>query len=106
MTPCLLAVSSCTADGTSPTRYSLSLVSFGMPISMAARGRRSIERFRRTNLDPESGEPDIGQLGRGEKADRGDAQILQNLGPEADLAPLARACDFRAGALGRGDRLG
>src|SRR5262245_62638200 len=102
MTWCCLAASSRTADGTRPTRYSLSLVSLGMPMSMGACRRRSIDVLGRTNHDAESGEPDIGQLGRGEKPDRRDAEVLEDLGAKADFPPLARPRDFRAGAAGLG----
>src|SRR4029453_7359391 len=56
--------------------------------------RPVVDALGRHDLDPEAREPDIGEPGRGQQADRGDAQILENLGAKPDLAPLprARAC--------------
>src|SRR5262249_56269006 len=59
--------------------------------------RPVIDALGRHDLDPEAREPDIGEPGRGQQADRGDAQILENLGAKPDLAPLPRARDLGAG---------
>src|SRR5262245_10185719 len=59
--------------------------------------RPVIDAFGRHDLNPEAREPDIGEPGRGQQADRGDAQILENLGAKPDLAPLPRARDLGAG---------
>src|SRR5262249_26296913 len=56
-----------------------------------------IDALARHDLDPEAREADIGELGGGQQADRGDAQILENLGAEPDLAPFARARDLAPG---------
>src|SRR5438128_10034434 len=59
--------------------------------------KSSIQIFGGQNLDAEAGEANIGQLGRGEQPDRGNAEVLQNLRAETDLAPLARARHLGAG---------
>src|SRR5262245_2939178 len=59
--------------------------------------RPVVDALGRHDLDPEAREPDIGEPGRGQQADRGDAQILENLGAKPDLAPLPRARDLGAG---------
>src|SRR3990170_3038485 len=79
-------VSSRTVEGTTPTRYSLSLISFGTPTSMAAlplpavaRAPRERPRFQRTlfldrlgsgNFDAKAGETDVVVLGGGHEPDR------------------------------------
>src|SRR5262249_32058945 len=47
-----------------------------------------IDPLGRHDLNPEAGEADIGELGGSQQPDRGDAQILGDLGAEPDLAPL------------------
>src|ERR1700731_4000109 len=54
------------------------------------------ERLRRHDLDAEAGEPDIAVLRRGDEADRRDAEVLEDLRAEPDLAPLALALGLRA----------
>src|SRR5262249_56077368 len=56
-------------------------------------------------VDPEAGQRKGGELAPGEQADRGDAEVLEDLRPEADLAPLARTRLFRAGDAGLRDRM-
>src|SRR5262249_58889749 len=53
--------------------------------------RKSVQAFSRNDLDAEAGESHIGELAAGEQADRGDAEVLEDLRPEPDLAPLPRA---------------
>src|SRR5262249_40657600 len=52
--------------------------------------RPVIEALGRHDLDPEAREADIGELGGGQQADRGDAQILENLGAEPRLGAWPR----------------
>src|SRR5262249_22607867 len=56
-----------------------------------------INYFGRRDLNAKSRESDVSEFRGSEQADGGDPQILENLGAEADLAPLPRACDFGAG---------
>src|ERR1700760_4843715 len=67
--------------------------------SLASSVGRSLlrDRLGRHDLDAEAGETDIAGLGRGEQADGRDAQVLENLGTKADLAPLALALGFGSG---------
>src|SRR5262249_60260350 len=65
----------------------------------------SVEAFRGKDSAPEAGQSNVGELAAGEQADRGDAEVLEDLRPEADLAPLARTRLFRAGDAGLGDRV-
>src|SRR5512139_2433596 len=51
----------------------------------------AVYRFGRRDLDTEAAETNVCALARREQADRGDAQVLQNLRAQADLAPLPRA---------------
>src|SRR5262249_30279449 len=62
-----------------------------------------IDHLGRHDLNPEPGETDIGELGGSQQADRGDAQVLENLRAQPDLAPLPRARDLRAGRARLGD---
>src|SRR5688572_1371361 len=64
------------------------------------RNASSLERFRRDDLDSEPGEPDIGELGRGEQSNRGYAEVLEDLCAEPDFAPLPRARNLGAGRAG------
>src|SRR5262245_14637820 len=92
----------------SPTRYSWSLISLGTPTSMAAPlfdEVRSVQAFRPHNLDPEAGEPDIGELAPGDETDRGNTEVFEDLRAEPDLAPLPRARLFRADMAGLRDRM-
>src|SRR5262249_58250485 len=65
--------------------------------------KTSIQAFRRYDLDSEAGKPHIGESAAGEQADRGDAEILEDLRAESDLAPLPRAGLLRRGGAGLRD---
>src|SRR5205814_4622177 len=52
------------------------------------RAKSPFEVFRRLNLNPESGKPNIGELRGGQQPDRGNAEVFEDLRAEADLAPL------------------
>src|SRR5690348_7693084 len=69
-------------------------------------GPSAFQRFRRHDFDAETAEADISALARGQQADRGNAEILEDLRAQADLAPLLRARSIRAGVTVRdvGDR--
>src|SRR5260370_8393672 len=56
-----------------------------------------IDSLGRHDLDAKPRKADIGELGGGEQADRCDAQVLENLGAQAHLAPLPRARHFGPG---------
>src|SRR6476619_7708790 len=60
-------------------------------------GASVVDQFRRRDFDAETAETDIGELSRCQQLDRGDAQILENLGAEPDLAPLPRARNLGTG---------
>src|SRR5689334_9439574 len=62
----------------------------GKKCDRAAAGS-AFERLGRRDLDAEAAEADIRALAGGEQPDRGDAEVFQDLGAEADLAPLPRA---------------
>src|SRR5207249_10228841 len=66
-------------------------------MALLGSGLSIIDCFSRHDLDAESRKADIGKLRRGEQADRCDAQILENLGAQADLTPLSRARHFGPG---------
>src|SRR5690606_23626166 len=51
------------------------------------------EDFGRYDLDPKAVEADIMAFARGQKPDGSDAEILEDLRAQADLAPLALALD-------------
>src|SRR5258708_6077694 len=53
------------------------------------------DRLARGDLDAEAREAHIVVIGRGQQADRGNAEILEDLRAEADLAPLALTRRFR-----------
>src|SRR6202035_2224447 len=55
------------------------------------------DRLRRHDLDAEAGEPDVAVLRRGDQADRRDAEVLEDLRAEPDLAPLALPLGLGAG---------
>src|SRR5262245_36764364 len=55
----------------------------------------AFQRFRRHNFDPETAQPDIGALARRQQADRGNAEIFEDLRTQADFAPLLRTCRIR-----------
>src|SRR6185312_1599495 len=61
-------------------------------------GRRTsaVQLLRAGDLDAEAAQAHVGSLRGGEQFDRGDAEVLQDLRTEADLAPLPRARGFRA----------
>src|SRR5262245_5134504 len=55
----------------------------------------AFQRFRCHDFDPETAQPDIGALTRRQQADRGNAEILEDLRAQADFAPLLRTCRIR-----------
>src|SRR5450830_1202920 len=59
--------------------------------------RSAFQRFGRHDLDAEAAEADVGALAGCEQADRGNAEVFENLRAEADLAPLPRTGGFGAG---------
>src|SRR6185503_17545672 len=69
-------------------------------------GGSVVDQFRRRDFDTETAETDIGELGRCQQLDRGDAQILENLGAEPDLAPLPRARNLGTGRARLRDGMG
>src|SRR3954453_9828516 len=56
-----------------------------------------VDQFGRRDFDARTAKTDIGELGRGQQPDRGDAQILEDLGAEPDLAPLPRTRNLGTG---------
>src|SRR6266436_2426699 len=67
--------------------------------------RGFLQRFGRRDLDTEAGEADIAARPGGVEADRGDAQVAQDLGAEPDILPLPAPLHFGGGAV-FGDRGG
>src|SRR5438046_9875751 len=65
--------------------------------------RGFLERPGRRYLDSEAGEPDIAARPGGCEADRGDAEIAQDLGAEPNILPLPAPLQFGGGAV-FGDR--
>src|SRR5262245_32393896 len=51
----------------------------------------AIERLGSDDFDAEAGKADISPLARGEEADRGNAEVAQNLRAQSDFAPLPLA---------------
>src|SRR6516162_6619733 len=71
-----------------------------------ARRDLTIDDFGRRDLDSESGKAYIGAFRRGQQSDRTDAEVLENLSAEPDLAPLLRAGDLGAARTGLRDGVG
>src|SRR3954469_12928626 len=69
-------------------------------------GASVVDQFRRRDFDAETAETDIGELRRRQQLNRGDAQILENLSAEPDLAPLSRARNLGTGRARLGDGMG
>src|SRR4029077_17516091 len=57
-------------------------------------GRPPLQPLPRGDLDPEPAQAHISMLARRQQPDRADAEVLQNLRAEADLAPRPRARRF------------
>src|SRR5260370_39405038 len=60
--------------------------------------RGFLQRLGRRDLDAEARDPAIAARPRGIQADRGDAEIAQDLGAEPDILPTASPLQFRGGA--------
>src|SRR5262252_5801603 len=61
-------------------------------------GPLAVDRLGRGDLDAKAGQSDVTVLGGGQKPDRRDAEISEDLGAEADLAPLAISLSLRSRA--------
>src|ERR1700690_4162296 len=57
-----------------------------------------IDGFARLDFDTKAAKPDISALGRGQKPDRGNSEVLEDLRAEPNLAPLPRTSGLGAGA--------
>jgi len=62
---------------------------------------QAFQRLGGDDLDAEAADADIGALAGGQQADRGNAEVAQDLRAEADLTPLPRARGLRAGVAVR-----
>src|SRR5690242_10316889 len=59
--------------------------------------RSAFQRFRGHDLDPETTKAHVSALGGGQQADRGNPEVLQDLGAKPDFAPLPGAGRIRFG---------
>src|SRR5579862_3913000 len=59
------------------------------------------ERLACGDLDAEAREADVMVLGRSQQANRGNAEVPEDLRAEADFAPLALTCGLRPAAVFR-----
>src|SRR5262249_37085643 len=58
----------------------------------------AVDRLGRCDFDAKAGQSDVTVLGGGQKSDRRDAEISEDLGAEADFTPLAIALSLRSRA--------